>query len=213
MSQGGGPKCCHTTTSYPDLRNDCCICSRCYTATRRCHSTVIKLQRYSNWTDRGGYSPISKTYSWHYGSSTLYGVVHKFHYLGGSSAAHRCNLAYRISKSEWKLPIVMHTLKGSIGHLIVKALKSEFGEARVIPQNMEKYLSITLERLKSIHRFSPIHTSEPGQSDEDPRSWWVQIPAGGLSLPNKYNGPYNSWCIPYQTSTTDRTTRDVFPTK
>ena len=34
--------------------------------------------------------------------------------------------------------------------LIIKALKSEFGEERVIPQNMKKYLSITVERLKFI---------------------------------------------------------------
>ena len=47
------------------------------------------------------------------------------------------NLAYRISKSEWKLSVVMHNLKGYDGHLIVKALKSEFvEEVRVIPQNM-----------------------------------------------------------------------------
>ena len=50
-----------------------------------------------------------------------------------------CNLA-----SDWNLPV------GYDGHLIVKALKSEFGEVRVIPQNMEKYLSITVDRLKFI---------------------------------------------------------------
>ena len=43
------------------------------------------------------------------------------------NAHSRCNLVYRISKSEWKLPVVMHNLKGYDGHLIVKALKSEFG--------------------------------------------------------------------------------------
>ena len=66
-------------------------------------------------------------------------------------AAHsRCNLTYRISKSDWKLPVVIHNLKGYDGRLIVKALKSEFGEVRVIPQNMEKYLSITVDRLMFI---------------------------------------------------------------
>ena len=84
------------------------------------------------------------------------------------TAHSRCNLAYRISKSEWKLPVVMHNLQGYDGHLIVKALNSEFGEVRVIPPNMEKYLSITVDRLKFID--SPIHPSEPGQSGEDPRS-------------------------------------------
>ena len=40
------------------------------------------------------------------------------------------NLEYRISKSEWKLPVVVHNRKGYDGHLIVKALKSEFGGGR-----------------------------------------------------------------------------------
>ena len=44
---------------------------------------------------------------------------------------------YRISKTGWKLPVVIHNLKGYDGHLIVKALKSEFGKVQVIPQNME----------------------------------------------------------------------------
>ena len=67
-------------------------------------------------------------------------------------AAHqRSNLGYRISKSEWKVPVFMHNLKGYDGHLIVNALKSEFvEEERVIPQNMEKYLSITVDRFKFI---------------------------------------------------------------
>ena len=73
------------------------------------------------------------------------------------TAHSRCNLAYRISKSEWKLPVVMHNLKGYDGHLIAKALKSEFGEVRVIPPNMENYLSITVGRLKFIDslQFTP----------------------------------------------------------
>ena len=57
------------------------------------------------------------------------------HIVGGyRGAAHsRCNLAYRISKSEWKLTVVIH--KDYDGHLIVKALKSEFvEEVMVIPE-------------------------------------------------------------------------------
>ena len=70
-------------------------------------------------------------------------------------AAHsRCNIEYRISKSEWKLPVNMYNLKDYDGHLIVKALKGEFvEEVRVIPQNMENYLSITVDRLKFIDSF------------------------------------------------------------
>ena len=64
-------------------------------------------------------------------------------HIAGSyrDAAHsECNLMYRISKSGWNLPV--HNLKGYDGHLIVKALKSEFGKVPVISQNMEKYLSL-----------------------------------------------------------------------
>ena len=57
---------------------------------------------------------------------------------------------YRFTRSCWKLPVVIHNLKGYDGHLIVKALKSEFGKVRVIPQDMEKYLSLTVGQLKFI---------------------------------------------------------------
>ena len=62
-----------------------------------------------------------------------------------------CNLMCRISKTGWKLPVVSH--KGYDGHLIVKALKSEFGKVKVIPQNMENYLSLTVGQLKFIDSF------------------------------------------------------------
>ena len=71
----------------------------------------------------------------------------------GGAAHSECNLMYRIPKSGWKLPVVIHNLKGYDGHLFVKELKSEFGKVRVIPQNMEKYLSPTLDQLKFIDSF------------------------------------------------------------
>ena len=69
-------------------------------------------------------------------------------------AAHNaCNLNYRLNPKSCKLPIVMHNLKGYDGHLIVKSLKSEFGNARVIPQNLEKYLSLSVGQLKFLDSF------------------------------------------------------------
>ena len=73
-------------------------------------------------------------------------------------AAHsECNLMYRISKSGWKLLVVIHNLNGYDGRLIGKALKNEFGKIRVIPQNMDKYLSLslslTVDQLKFIDSF------------------------------------------------------------
>ena len=40
VSQGCGPECCHTTA-----RNDCCICSRCCTATRQRQPAATQLHR------------------------------------------------------------------------------------------------------------------------------------------------------------------------
>ena len=69
-------------------------------------------------------------------------------------AAHSvCNLNYRIIPKSWKPPVVIHNLKGYDGHLIVKALKSEFGRVRVIPQNLEKILSLTVGQLKFLDSF------------------------------------------------------------
>ena len=69
------------------------------------------------------------------------------------NARNACNLLYRISKTGWKLPAVIHNVKGYDGHLIVKTLKSEFGKVRVIPQNMEKYLSLSLGEIKRTDSF------------------------------------------------------------
>ena len=63
------------------------------------------------------------------------------------TAHNACHLLYRISKTGWKQPVVIHNLKGYDGHLIVNALKSDFGKVKAIPQNMEKYLSLTVGRL------------------------------------------------------------------
>ena len=72
--------------------------------------------------------------------------------VGGyrGTAHNECNLMYRISKPGWKLPVVIHNLKGYDGHLIVKALNSECCKVRVIPQNTGKYLSLTVGQLKFI---------------------------------------------------------------
>ena len=68
-------------------------------------------------------------------------------------AHNECNLNYRIQQNSWKLPVVIHNLKGYDGQLIVRALKSEFGKVRVIPQNMEKYLSLPVGQLQFLDSF------------------------------------------------------------
>ena len=78
-----------------------------------------------------------------------------WHIVGSyPGAAHNeRNLMYRISKSGWKLPVFIHSLKGYDGYLVGKALKNEFGKVRVIPHNMKKYRSLTVGRLKFIDAF------------------------------------------------------------
>ena len=68
-------------------------------------------------------------------------------------AHNKCNLNYRIYPKSWKLPVVIHNLKGYNGHLIVKSLKSGFGKVTVIPQNLEKYLSLSLGQLKFLDSY------------------------------------------------------------
>ena len=68
VSQGGGPG-----HRYPNLRNDWCTCSRRRTTTQRHRG--IRIERIGV-----GILPFPRPY----GSSTLYEVVHTFHYLGGS---------------------------------------------------------------------------------------------------------------------------------
>ena len=52
------------------------------------------------------------------------------------------NLNYRLNPKGGELPVIIHNLKGYDGQLIVISLKSEFGKVTVIPQNLEKYLSL-----------------------------------------------------------------------
>ena len=72
-------------------------------------------------------------------------------YRGAAHSA--CNLNYRITPRSWKLPVVIHNLKAYDGHLIVKALKSEFDRVGVIPQNLGKYLSLIVGQLKFLDSF------------------------------------------------------------
>ena len=69
------------------------------------------------------------------------------------TAHNKCNLNYRIYPKNWKLPVVIHNLKGYDGHLIVKSLKSDFGKVTVIPQNLEKYLSLSVGQLKFLDSY------------------------------------------------------------
>ena len=76
-------------------------------------------------------------------------------YRGAAHTA--CNLNYMLNAKSWKLPIIMHNLKGYDGHLIEKSLKAEFGRVAMITQNIEKYLPLTVGRLQFLdsYQFTP----------------------------------------------------------
>lgn len=64
-----------------------------------------------------------------------------------------CNLKYKIDPQTWKLPIMLHNLKNYDLNLIIKALEKEHGDIRVVPNNIEKFLSMTIGHLRFIDPF------------------------------------------------------------
>jgi hypothetical protein len=67
-------------------------------------------------------------------------------------AAHNeCNLKYKIPR---QIPVVFHNLRGYDSHLLVQQFgKFPDDDISVIPNNMEKYMSITLGRFRFIDSF------------------------------------------------------------
>jgi hypothetical protein len=66
-------------------------------------------------------------------------------------AAHQsCNLQYQINKKAYQLPVIFHNLRGYDAHHIILALTGGYGNVKVIPNNMEKYISFSIGRLRFI---------------------------------------------------------------
>ena len=97
-----------------------------------------------------------------------------------------CNLNYRSKPKSWKPPIIIHNFKGYDSHLIVKALNSEFGKVKVIPQNMERYLSLSVGQLKFLDsfQFTPKSLDELSKTmtDDELRYLVETYPTDNLSL-------------------------------
>ena len=69
-------------------------------------------------------------------------------------AAHSsCNLQYQISKKKYALPIFIHNLRAYNTHLIVQEIKEEFGIIQLIPNNMERYISLQIDKLGFVDLF------------------------------------------------------------
>ena len=62
-------------------------------------------------------------------------------------AHNSCNLAYALKPSQWKIPVVLHNCKNYDTHLIVQAIKEEHGKPSVVANNMEKYVTFSIDDL------------------------------------------------------------------
>ena len=63
-------------------------------------------------------------------------------------AAHNsCNLKLRIYPDKVKVPVVFHNLRGYDSHLIMQALGGCEEKINCIPNNMEKYMTFSVEQL------------------------------------------------------------------
>ena len=58
-----------------------------------------------------------------------------------------CNLQYKLPEKIWKLPVFLHNLEGYDSHMIINALKEDFGQIYVIPNNLERFMAISVGRV------------------------------------------------------------------
>lgn len=83
-------------------------------------------------------------------------------HLDGSfrGAAHsNCNLQYQIPKENYKLPIIFHNLRGYDAHLTMLGIRKKHGRIRVIPMNMERYISFSIGCLKFLDSMQFLNSS------------------------------------------------------
>ena len=76
-------------------------------------------------------------------------IISRFH-----GAAHNtCNLTYLINPWQWKLPIVVHNLRGYDGQVLIRAAEKRYGPIRVIPCNMERFTAFSIGRVQFLDIF------------------------------------------------------------
>ena len=68
-------------------------------------------------------------------------------------AHNSCNLNYKINITKYKIPVVIHNLRNYDSHLIIQGIRDQFDKINVIPSNMEKYISFSIDRLQFIDSY------------------------------------------------------------
>ena len=74
-------------------------------------------------------------------------------------AHNRCNLNYKISPKTWKLPVFFHNLRGFDSHLLIKAYEADLGDIKIIPTNMEKYLTFSIGQVRFLDSMQFMNSS------------------------------------------------------
>ena len=69
-------------------------------------------------------------------------------YRGAAHSA--CNLKLRLSPKTTTIPVVFHNLRGYDSHLLMQAISKVEGRMSCIPNNTEKYISLSLGQLRFI---------------------------------------------------------------
>ena len=68
-------------------------------------------------------------------------------------AAHNaCSLKLRLNPKTTSIPVVFHNLRGYDSHLLMQAISKVEGRVSCIPNNTEKYISVSLGHLRFIER-------------------------------------------------------------
>ena len=62
-------------------------------------------------------------------------------------ACNECNLNYRYKLCNMKIPVFVHNLQNYDTHFLMQHVKKEYGEIKVIPNNIEKYISYEIGNL------------------------------------------------------------------
>ena len=96
--------------------------------------------------------------------------------------AHRhCNLQFRIKLEHYKLPVLFHNLRGYDSHILLKAVQKKHGSCSLIPNNMEKFMSISVGQVRYLDSMqfmaSSLESLADNLSSEDRYHTRSQFPA------------------------------------
>ena len=66
-----------------------------------------------------------------------------------------CNLQYAVkNRYNWKLVVLMHNFGRFDAKFLIQAVKKRHGEIRILPNNMEKFLSFSLDDVTFIDLYN-----------------------------------------------------------